>query len=258
MLQRIFFSVNLIAFPRKKGRTKSYCFSFSGFTQDELIKESNMQHEQWEIVILKPTSGFLSFLKAQLPDVELPSLSSLQLDNTAYTIRKQTSEEATFDEIEHHYQAMFKHEITRWMGDCEFHEIEATFLDFLCCFKFELHSQIVLMEPSMDAGHQVLCVKPRVVSFKWNTNKEVAPSDFTCVFEHVDLSHLVDDATVLVKNFNTLSDLKPFIQHHYRPIFKAEMVRMGDRSDRWPKINSLKTFNRYFEIDPHSQLVHLH
>lgn len=217
-----------------------------------------MQQEQCEIVILKPTSSFLSFLSAQLPDVDLPKLASLQTDNTAYAIRKQATEEATLDEIEHHYQTMFQHEITRWVGDCEFHEIEASFLDFLCCFKFEMHSQIVLMEPSLNDGHQVLCVKPRAVTFTWLKERVAAPTDLTCVFEHVDLSHLVDDATVLVKNFDKISDLKPFIRHFYRPIFKAELIRMSDKAERWPKMNSFKTFNRYFEVDAHSQLIHLH
>ena len=52
-----------------------------------------MEQGQWEVIILKPTSVFLSFLAAQLPDVDLPELQLLQTNNTAYVIRRQASEE---------------------------------------------------------------------------------------------------------------------------------------------------------------------
>ena len=55
-----------------------------------------MQQSQWEAVILKPTSVFLSFLAAQLPQVKLPDLKLLQTDNTAYLMRKQENDEETF------------------------------------------------------------------------------------------------------------------------------------------------------------------
>ena len=120
-----------------------------------------MEQSQWEIIFLKPTSVFLSFIASQLPDIELPDLRLIQTDTTAYAIRKQASEEATLDEIERHFPRMFRHEICRWLGEDARNEIEGSFLDFLCCFKFEMHSQIVLMEPSITKGHQLLCIKPR-------------------------------------------------------------------------------------------------
>jgi len=216
-----------------------------------------MQHEQWEILILKPTTGFISFLEQRLPDFDMPSLSSMQVDNTAYTFKKQSTEEATLDEVAKHYQNMFQFEITRWVGECEFERIGASFLDFLCCFKFEFHTQIVLMEPSMDDGHQVLCIKPRTVALKWVQPKST-PSDFISVFDNMAVKNFVDDATLLVKNFSRPTEIKPFMQNYYRPIFDAELVRMCDVPEHWPKMNSFKAFNRYFEVDPHSHLVHLH
>lgn len=216
-----------------------------------------MEQNQWEVIILKPTSAFLSFLTAQLPEIDLPDLHLLQTDTTAYVFHKQPDEEATLDEIERHFPQMFSHEISRWLGDHARHELEGSFLDFLCCFKFELHSQIVLMEPSITQGHQLLCIKPRSVLLKWMKSSIEDQEDHASILERVNLSHLVEDATVVVKNFKQLSDVKPFIQHYYRPIFKAEMLRMCDKTEQWPVVDTFQTFNRHFAVELHSQLIHL-
>jgi len=216
-----------------------------------------MDRSQWEIIILKPTSVFLSFLAAQHPDVELPEQRLAETDNTAYVIRRQPSEEATLDEIERHFPRMFRHEISRWLGPNVRSDIENSFLDFLCCFKFELHSQVVLMEPSMERGQQLLCVKPRSVLLKWLRSSIEDDDELTSILERVNLSHLVENATVVVKNFNELSEVKPFINEHYRPIFKAEMSRMCDKEEQWPLVNSAQAFSRYFSVEIHTQVIHL-
>lgn len=217
-----------------------------------------MQPSQWEIIVLKPTPVFLSFLASQLPDIDLPELRLLQTDNTAYVITKQNSDEETLNEIERHFATMFRHEICRWLGEDARNEIEGSFLDFLCCFKFELHSHIVLMEPSIAAGRQLLRIKPRSVLLKWMKSAVEEQSDLTSVLERVNLSHLAENATVVVKNFNTLNEIKPFLQHYYEPIFEAEMLRMCNRTEEWPAVDSYQTFSRYFAIDIHTQLIHLH
>ena len=217
-----------------------------------------MQHSPWEVVILKPTPLFLSFLAAELPDVELPELRLLQIDNTAYAIRGQETEEEIFEEIERHFTLMFQHEIERWLGNDAPHEIEGSFLDFLLCFKFELHSQIVLMEPTIDDAHQLICVKPRSVSIKWMKGLTQEQDNVISVLEQVNLSNLVENATVVIKNFKNLSDVKYFIQHHYQPIVKAEMLRLSDQADKWPQVDTFQEFSRYFDVEIHTQLVHLH
>ncbi|WP_133128248.1 hypothetical protein [Legionella nagasakiensis] len=217
-----------------------------------------MQPSQWEVVILKPTSVFQSFLASQLSDIELPALKVLQTDTTAYTIRKHDNEEATLDEIERHFSSMFQHEISRWLGKDARNEIEGSFLDFLCCFKFELHSQIVLMEPSIQEGQQLICIKPRSVLLKWMKSAVEEQSDLATVLEQVNLSRLAENATVVVKNFKELSEIKPFIKHYYRPIYKAEMLRMCDRAEQWPEVDSFQAFSRYFAVEIHTQLIHLH
>lgn len=220
-----------------------------------------MQPSQWEILVLKPTPVFLSFLASQLPeDVELPDLKQLQTDTTAYSIRKYEDEEETLDEIEKHFTLMFRHEICRWLGEDARNDIEGSFLDFLCCFKFELHSQIVLMEPTLEDGHQLLCIKPRSILLKWMKSvvEDEREQDLTAILERVNISHLTENATVVVKNFDHLAEIKPFITHYYQPIYQAEMLRMSDCAEQWPEIDSFQKFSRYFFVEVHTQLVHLH
>ena len=217
-----------------------------------------MTQNDSNIIILKPTPSFLSFINEQLPNYELPDIAALQIDNTAYTIRKQENDEATLDEIERLFPSMFQHEISRLLGEKLALDVKGSFLDFLCCFKFELHSQVVLMESSFDEGHQLLCVKPRSVALKWipaETGQEVDATNLLC---QANLPSHIENATVVVKNFRQLSEIKPFIQHYYQPIFYAEMFRMPQQAAFWPVVNSFQAFRRYFEIEIHTQLVHLH
>ena len=217
-----------------------------------------MHYIESDIIILKPTASFLSFLAAQQPDIDLPDIRALRTNRTAYTITKRDSDEATLNEVERHFPAMFRHEICRLLGENASNHFEASFLDFLMCFKFELHSQIVVMESSIDKGHQLLCIKPRTVLLKWMkttlAEQQTGPSE---VFERMNLSHITENATVLVKNFEHLSDVKPFIQKYFRPIFKAEMLRMCSDADQWPEIDTFQMFRRYFAVDIHTQLIHL-
>jgi hypothetical protein len=217
-----------------------------------------MQQSPWEVIILKPTSVFSSFLASQVPDFDLPDLRLLQTDCTAYVIAKQKNDEETLNEIERHFPFMFRHEICRWLGEDARNEIEGSFLDFLCCFKFELHSQIVLLEDSLSEGKQLLRIKPRSVLLKWIKSTATDESDLSCVLEQVNLSHLAENATVIVKNFQNLSEIKPFLKQCYRPIFEAEMLRMCEDSEQWPAVDSYQAFSRYFAVEIHTQLIHLH
>ena len=221
-----------------------------------------MQQNGSDVVILKPTAQFLSFLDAQLPDIELPDMRILRTDHTAYTIAKRDDDEAILDEIEHNFSFMFRHEVARLLGKDLYDTIDASFLDFLCCFKFELHSHTLVMESSMHDAHQLLCVKPRSVLLKWMQASYASSSSdeqvgLTQVLERVNLSQLVENATVLAKNFKQLSEVKWFIQKYYRPILNAEMVRMCNLAEQWPEINSFQMFRRYFAVEIHTQLIHL-
>ncbi len=217
-----------------------------------------MHHIESDVIILKTTPSFLTFLAAQQPDIDLPDFRTLKTNHTAYTIAKCDSDEATLDEVERHFPAMFRHEICRLLGENACDHFEGSFLDFLMCFKFELHSQIVVMEPSIHQGHQLLCVKPRSVLLKWIKSTLMAQqAEPPEVFECMNLAHIRENATVLVKNFEHLSDIKPFIQKYYRPIFKAEMLRMCTDADQWPEIDTFQMFRRYFEVEIHTQLIHL-
>lgn len=216
-----------------------------------------MQPSEWEVIILKPTKLFLAFLASQLPELELPSLKLLQTDNTAYLMAKQADDEATLNEIERHFTFMFRHEICRWLGEDARNEIEGSFLDFLCCFKFELHSQIVLMEKSMLTGQNLLRIKPRSILLRWMRSTVDENSEFNEVIDKINLSQLAENATVIIKNFNDLAEIKPFLMQYYQPIFETEMLRMCNDSILWPHINSYEDFMRYFTVNIHTQLIHL-
>lgn len=216
-----------------------------------------MNDSPLEVIILKPTPVFLSFLAAQVPDIDLPDLKLLQTDTTAYMVSKQVDDEATLVELERVFPDMFRHEISRWLGDEAYHEVQASFLDFLCCFKFELHSQVVLMEKSIDEGQQLLCIKPRSVLLKW-VQSSFREEDDHEVIERIGLSHLTENSTVLVKNFQAINEVKPFIDQYFQPIYKTEMMRMCDQIDLWPHIESVSDFSRYFAVEIHTQLIHLH
>lgn len=216
-----------------------------------------MQPIQLEVAVLKPTSVFLSFLSSQLPEIELPDLRTLRQDNTAYILEKQPNDEETLNEIERHFPLMFRHEIARWLGKNADNKIEGTFLDFLCCFKFELHSQIVLMEEALTPGQSILRIRPRSVLLKWIKSTVSEQSDLFCVLEKINLSHLAENATVIIKNFNDTLEIRSFLKEYYPCIFEAEMLRMCEDSVQWPDMDSYQTFNRYFSVDLHTQLVPL-
>ncbi|STY28703.1 Uncharacterised protein [Legionella wadsworthii] len=216
-----------------------------------------MYQSQYEIVVLKPTAVFLSFLASQLPEIKLPDLRLLQIDNTAYVIPKHNSEDATLNEIEKHFSAMFRHEICRWLGDQARNKIETNFLDFLCCFKFELHDHIMLLESSMENSHQLLLVKPRGPMLHWIKETLEGQEELGDVLEKIELSHLEENATAIVRNFSNLTEIKPFIKENYQSIFSTAMGRFSSQSNQWPLIHSLPAFNQYFAIEIHTQLIHL-
>lgn len=216
-----------------------------------------MQPSQWEIVVLKPSPAFLSFIASQLPEAALPEIRLLQTDNTGYVFQRQNSDEELLDEIERQYPRMFKYEIERWLGAQVYKDVSASFLDFLCCFKFEIHSNLLLMEDSLLDGRQMMCVKPRTVFLKWIRSKLQEVSGDASVVTKTDVSQWTENGTAVIKNLENLYDLKPFLRLYYYSIYEAEMQRMCDGLQDWLTIDSYQMFSRYFVIDMHTQLVHL-
>ncbi len=210
-----------------------------------------------EIVVLKPTTVFLSFLVSQLPEDLLPSLKLLQTDNTAYIIPKQHSDEDTLVELEKNFTRMFRYEIRRWLGAAARNDIENNFFDFLCCFKFELHSHLIDMEKKLASGQYVIKIKPRSVLRQWIAEEVAADEVLSDVMEHVTLSQLAENATLLIKKFANVHHIKSFLHQYYRPIFTTAMSRMSNQPDTWPEINSWQAFNRYFAVEIHTHLVDL-
>ena len=67
-----------------------------------------MQLDPREIIVLKPTASFLSFLASQAPDIILPTLKLLQTDITAYTFPLHASDDALLETIEANFELMFQ------------------------------------------------------------------------------------------------------------------------------------------------------
>ncbi len=105
-----------------------------------------MQACQQEIIILKPTKRFLSFLSAFRSDIEWVDFSLPKEETTAYTFPKHETDDALLNELERRFPQMFQHEIARWLGDEAGSRIKGSFFDFLCFFKFELHTQLVCLQ----------------------------------------------------------------------------------------------------------------
>lgn len=216
-----------------------------------------MKPSEWEVIILKPTAVFQAFIASQCPDIDPPDLKTLQTDCTAYAIPKQADDEKTLNTIEQHFKLMFHHELSRWLGDAIDHEIKGSFLDFLCCFKFELHNQVVLLEEDFIEGKQMFCVRPRSVLLNWMHSIAEDNEDLTEVLERVNVSHLAENATVVIKNFSKPSDVKGFVQSYFPAIYEVEMSRMCDQIEQWPSVESYQDFVKYFTVDIHTKLVHL-
>jgi hypothetical protein len=211
----------------------------------------------YEIIVLKPTAVFLSFLVSQLSEDDVPDLKLLQTDNTAYVIRKNNSDKDALDEIEKHFTTMFRHEICRWLGPDARNQIENKGLDFLCCFKLERYSHIILMEPSLAQGRHVLQVKPRLTLFHGVHSNVEYEEECTQVMDRIHLSYVTDTALLIVKNFTKLAEIQPFLKQYYKPIFELAMKRVSTQPAQWPALNSFQAFSQYFTIKIHTQLVHL-
>ncbi|MDF1677332.1 MAG: hypothetical protein P1U32_01395 [Legionellaceae bacterium] len=218
-----------------------------------------MQLKPREVVLLKPTPAFLTFLAGQLPKEALPAFDLLQTDTTAYTLPLHESDDALLDMLEMNFPYMFQYEVKRWLGDEVLLSLNASFLDFLCCFKFEMHAHMVVLETAFEEGQQLLRVKPRALLLK-KMQEDTSDVDDKSVFtrvERVSLSHLTENATVIIKHFKALSEVHLFMEQYFRPIFKMEMMRVCESRDAWPEVESFEAFRRYFIIDIHTHLVHL-
>lgn len=211
-----------------------------------------------EIVVLRPTAAFLAFLASQLPESHVPSFSCLQKDSTAYVIKRRATDEETIDEIARYFSQMFRHEICRWLGRDARNKIEDSFFDFLCCFKMEFHKHLILMEPTLDAARQMILINPRLALLTWMKEVVKEEEDLSEILEKVSLSHLLENASALLKNFSALKDIKPFLQQQYWFVFVKSMKRFSSHYQDWPKIDSLSAFIQYFSIEIHTQLIHLH
>lgn len=208
-----------------------------------------------EIVVLRPTAVFLAFLTSQLPEEYVPSFKSLQIDNTAYLINKHSTREGTLFELERLYPKMFRYEISRWLGNKARNDVENNFLDFSCCFKLEFHSHLIFLDSSCNFGSQVLQLKPRAQLLQWLRQIAQRHDDLIEIINRVNLSHLTENSSLVVKRFDDLGEMKLFVRENYKSLFGKAMRRMSSDRILWPKIHSFEEFNRYFAIRIHTHLI---
>ena len=114
-----------------------------------------MQRNECEIIVLKPTQLFRLFLKVLRPDINWSNLSLFQQDATAYSIKKSYSDDALIEQMEYHYLAMMRHEVIKWLGDDVGAVIKISFFDFLRFFKFEIHTDVMVMDSSFEAHRHI-------------------------------------------------------------------------------------------------------
>lgn len=216
-----------------------------------------MQEKHHEIVILKPTMVFLSFLAAHLPQNKLPDLRILSIDNTAYVFAKKNTDEEMIIQIEAHYMTLFRHEVSRWLGSTAAQQLQLSFLDFLCCFKFEMHNHIIVKEHSLKIGNQLLVLRPKHALINWIYKLCQQPEILHNVASEVRLTNLQENATTIIKNFPNLTHIKPFVATSYYALFSAAMGRFSNHSNQWPLVQSASEFSNYFAIEIHTQLQHI-
>ncbi|MCX7091197.1 MAG: hypothetical protein NTU48_07105 [Legionellales bacterium] len=209
------------------------------------------------IIVLKPTSFFTSFVIEQLPDFDCPNEEDLESDYTAYTLPVCDSDDALLEHLERLFPFMFRHEVTRLLGKNLATKIKADFLDFLCCFKFEVHSHSVLMESSIQDCHQLVCVKPRVVDLEWLQESD-DQIEVRGILHALNTSQTGQTASLLVRHYDRLADLKPLVQRYCRPLLKQDFMKKAAQLIQWPSVSSLQMFHRYFAVEVHTQVVHLH
>ena len=213
-----------------------------------------MPHNQ-SCIILKPTPFFVSFITEQLPDFEELRQLDQGTDNTAYTIPICDSDEALFEHLERLYPYMFRYEVTRLFGKALADKLSADFLDFLCCFKFDVHKQPLMVGTSLKDCRQLVCVKPRTIAFEW------APSEDPIVVNDLmkthDLFASINTTTVLVKHVDNL-DIKQLLNCYCRPLLQANVMKKPAQVIQWPTSQSWRLFDRYLAVEVHTQLVHLH
>lgn len=210
------------------------------------------------IIVLKPTSYFLSFVSEQLPDFDLPDDDEIGTDDTAYSLPVHEDDEALLEYLEKSFSFMFRNEVIRRLGKRFASKIKADFLDFLCCFKFEVHTETVSEEASLDDCQQFVCVKPRVVDVEWAPPASEDNIEVTDLLHNLDISTTNPSTSVVVKYFDKIADLKYLLKHYCRPLLKPDKKKKTAQIIQWPTVSSLQTFHKYFAVEVHTQLVHLH
>lgn len=212
---------------------------------------------RYEVLILRPTIVFHQFLKSQLKPQQVPKYSLLHLDNTAYIVKRCSAYNSTVDYLQANFQKMFRYEIQRWLGSRAINEIENSFLDFVSCFAFDFHNHILHQDKSLEKNTYLLELKPKLKVIDWLKRACKKDRQSQALLEKASLRQVAENSTLIAKSFSKLSDVKPFVNSHYKTFFQYEMKRMCTDATQWPTLTQLDDFSNYYSIELHTQLVNM-
>ena len=78
------------------------------------------------------------------------------------------------------------------------------------------------------------------------------------ILHALNTSQTGQTASLLVRHYDRLADLKPLVQRYCRPLLKQDFMKKAAQLIQWPSVSSLQMFHRYFAVEVHTQVVHLH
>lgn len=211
-----------------------------------------MFKKQQELFFVEPTIFFYKFLIRQGIAVQKLKKSLMHIDNTAYFIKRQLSNEATISEIEKNYLSIFLYETRRWLGKPFCFNEKPSLCDFANCFSLEFHQNVCLFVN--ERRHNLFCfkIKPRQSLLKWfnlNTTKE---NDFKSKFSLVDIQQ---NSTVVLTKLKKLEDVLGFVTDNFEKFASLENKRL--LLSCLPLIKTFDDYKRFFSISIHQYIKFL-
>lgn len=216
-----------------------------------------MKPASYEVMILNPTAIFYELMIHLLPADQKPDIQIFNVDNTAYLLRRQVNDHALLAFIQKRFKMIFQYEMSRWIHFNEQVDFESKYIDFLCCFNIEMHNQIILFEKSMDESQCLLKIKHKEPMMSWIKNRAKNNDELKDICKKITLSHLNENASIILKNFYDIHYIKHFLKKRYYDIYEIEMLRMCNSKKDWPKIDSFDEFCLYFGFSVHTHVIHL-
>lgn len=215
-----------------------------------------MKYKEANILILKPTVKFISFIQLNLPNLDWTSLEDLKFETTAYVVRDIQNDDDLLIELERMYLLIFNTEISKILGKKLAKKINCSFFDFLNCFKFEIHKKAALTNLITNDRQQVASIKPKSVSI--NVPIIAGKTNLMDICEALEQVNLASKQQIIVKGFNQVEELFDFIKRYYKFIFNFKFnICSSDIANKFNIFSDLKLLRRYLKVEMHSDSLHV-